>query len=160
MLSTSEPEPHWWVLGRTKDLSVDIHSQSIHWALWTTLMKREYFSFFYHTTSILAKLSTCCFEHSGDMRVSLLVNMRHSEYSWEGRNTCLWIYALNLLKEHSGEHWWVGLSTAPQAFWQTSTPGALNTLVTSVVRYKLVPATLISPGKEETRACWYTLSIY
>ena len=40
-------------------------------------------------------------------------------------------------------------------FWQSSTPGALNTLVTSVVLYSLTRATLMSPGNDETRVCGY-----
>ena len=76
------PEPHWWVLGRTKHVSVDK-------------------------------------------------------------------YALNLFIEHSGEHWWeqnIFCSfTTPQAFWQSSAPGALSTLVISVVLYSL------------TRAHWWVL---
>ena len=50
------------------------------------------FLFIHHTTNILAKLSTWCFEHSGDISYSLLVNPSHTNESWEGRNTCLWIY--------------------------------------------------------------------
>ena len=48
--------------------------------------------FVHHTTSILAKLSTRCFEHSGGISCSLLVNPSRTDESWEGRNTCLWIY--------------------------------------------------------------------
>ena len=55
-------------------------------------MRTEYFLFVHHTTSILAKLSTWCFEHSGDIRSSLLVNPSHTDESWEGRTTCLWIH--------------------------------------------------------------------
>ena len=69
-----------------------IRSEFIHWALWRTLMRTEYFLFLHHTTSILAKLSTWCFEHSGDISCSLLVNLSHTGESWEGRNMCLWIY--------------------------------------------------------------------
>ena len=58
------------------------------------------------TTSILPMLSTWCFEHSDDISCSLLVKPSHHDESWEARNTCLWIYALNLLIKHSGEHWW------------------------------------------------------
>ena len=50
-----------------------IRSEFIHWALWRTLMRTKYFLFVHHTTSILAKLSTWCFEHSGDISCSLLV---------------------------------------------------------------------------------------
>ena len=69
-----------------------IRSEFIHWALWRTLMKIEYFLFVHHTTCILIELSSWCFEHSGDVSVSLLVNLSHTDESWEGRNTCLWIY--------------------------------------------------------------------
>ena len=55
-------------------------------------MRTEYFLFVNHTTSILAKISTWCFEHSGDISCSLLVNPSHTDESWEGRNTCLWTY--------------------------------------------------------------------
>ena len=40
---------------------------------------------YHHTTSILTKLSTWCFEHFGDISCS---------ESREGRNTCMWIYIL------------------------------------------------------------------
>ena len=42
-----------------------------------------------------------------------------------------------------------------QAFWQSSAPGALSTLVTSIVLYSLTRATLMSPGKDEARVCVY-----
>ena len=61
-----------------------IRSEFIHWALWRTLMRTEYFLFVHHTTSILAKLSTWCFEHSGNVNCSLLVNPSHTGESWEG----------------------------------------------------------------------------
>ena len=43
-----------------------------------------------------------------------------------------------------------------------STPGALSTLVTSVVLYSLTQARLMSPGKNETRVCglWVYIYIY
>ena len=66
-----------------------MRSEFIHWALWRTLMRTEYFLFVHHTTSILAKLSTWCFEHSGDISCSLLVDPSHTDESWEERNTCL-----------------------------------------------------------------------
>ena len=31
-------------------------------------------------------------EHSGDISCSLLVNPSHTDESWAGRKTCLWIY--------------------------------------------------------------------
>ena len=70
---------------------------------------------------------------------------------------------LNLFIEHSGEHWWeenIFCSfTPPQAFWQSSAPGALSTLVTLAVLYSLTQATLMRPGKVETRVCGYRLLI-
>ena len=51
-----------------------------------------YIMFVHHTTSIFAKLRIWCFEHSGDISCSLLVNPNHTDESWEGRDTCLWIY--------------------------------------------------------------------
>ena len=51
-----------------------IRSEFIHWVLWRTLMRTEYFLFVQHTTTILAKLSTWCAEHSDDISCSLLVN--------------------------------------------------------------------------------------
>ena len=61
-------------------------------------MKTEYFLFVYHATSILEKLSTWCFEHSGDIRCSLLFNSSHTDESQERQNTCLWIYILYIHK--------------------------------------------------------------
>ena len=69
-----------------------IYIYYIYINMWRTLIRTEYFLFVHHTTSILAKLSTWCFEHSGDISCSLLVNPSHTDESWEGRNTCLWIY--------------------------------------------------------------------
>ena len=44
------------------------------------------------TTSILAKLSTWCFKHSGDISCSLHVSASHTDESWAGKNTCMWIH--------------------------------------------------------------------
>ena len=70
-------------------------------------------------------------------------------------------YTLNLFIEHSGEHWWeqnIFCSfTTPQVFWQSSAPGALSTLVTSVtsvVLYSLTRATLMSSWKDsDSNSC-------
>ena len=127
-------------------------------------MSTECFLFIYHTISIWKKFSTWCFEDSGDSSFSLLVNSSHTNESLEGGNTHLWIYALNLFIGHSGENWWeqniFGSFTAPQAFWPSSTPGALSTVVTSVVLCEWTRATLIIPGKDGTRVCGYMLWIY
>ena len=49
------------------------------------------------------------------------------------------ISALNLFIEHSGECWWEQkfFVRSPQAFWESSAPVVLSTLVTSVVLYLL-----------------------
>ena len=47
---------------------------------------------------------------------------------------------------------------SPQAFRQSSAPGTLSTLVTSVVLYLLTSATRMSPGKNETHVCGYVCS--
>ena len=44
---------------------------------------------------------------------------------------------------------------SPQAFWQSSAPVVLSTLMTSVVLYSLTRATLTNPRKDETRVCGY-----
>ena len=63
-------------------------------------MQTEYFLFVHYTTSILAKPSTWCFEHSGDISYSLLIDPSLTDESWEGRNMSVDIYALNLFIEH------------------------------------------------------------
>ena len=40
-------------------------------------------------------------------------------------------------------------------YWQSSAPGVLSTLVTSVVFYLLSQATLMSPGKDKICVCVY-----
>ena len=62
----------------------------------------------------------------------------------------LYIYIYIILYIHR-----LYIHISPQAFWQSSAPGALSTLVTSVVLYSLTRATLMSPGKDETRVCGY-----
>ena len=80
------------------------------------------------TTSILVKLSTCCFELSGDISYSLLVNPSHTDESWAGRNTCMWIstlsiHSLSTLKNTDENK--IFFVRSPQAFWLSSTPGVL-----------------------------------
>ena len=47
---------------------------------------------------------------------------------------------------------------SPQAFWLSSTPGVLSTLVTLAVLYSITRATLMSPGQDETCVCGYVRS--
>ena len=61
-----------------------------------------------------------------------------TDESWEGRNTCMWIYtfwiySLSTLENTDENKIFFCSFTTPQAFWQSSAPGALSTLVTSVV---------------------------
>ena len=44
---------------------------------------------------------------------------------------------------------------SPQAFWLSSAPGVLSTLVTLVVLYSLIRATLMSYWQDEIRVCGY-----
>ena len=67
-------------------------------------MRTEYFLFLDHTTVVLKKLSTWCFEDSGDISFSLFVNSTHTNGYWKGENTCLWIYGLDFFIGHSGVH--------------------------------------------------------
>ena len=53
-------------------------------------MRTKYFLFVHHKR--FGKAQHLVFEHSGDINCSLLVNPSHTDESWEGRNTCLWIY--------------------------------------------------------------------
>ena len=53
--------------------------------IYTQTIYTEYFSFVHHTTSILAKLSTWCIEHSVEINCSLLVSLSHTDESREGR---------------------------------------------------------------------------
>ena len=56
-------------------------------------MRTNFFFFFCSfTTSILAKLSSWCFEDSRDISSSLLVYPSHTDDFWAGRNTCMWKY--------------------------------------------------------------------
>ena len=143
---------------------MDIRSEFIQWVLLRTLIRREYFLLVQHTTSSLVKLSTWCFEHYHGISCSLLINPNHIDDSWEGRNTSLWIYALNFFIAHSGEHWWENKIlcpiTTPDPFRQRSAPGALSTIMKSVFLNSLTRATLMSPGKDETRVCGYMLWPY
>ena len=87
---------HWWVLDGKDETHVCgyICSEFIHWTLWRKLMMRAEYLFVHHTTRILAKLCTWCFEHSGDISCSLLLNPSHTDESWERQNTCMWTYML------------------------------------------------------------------
>ena len=141
-----------------------IRSEFIHWALWRTLIRTEYFLFVHHSTSILGKLTIWCFEHSGDISCFLLVNLSHTDHSWEGRNTCLWKNALNKFMEHFGEECWEENNfwsfAIPQSFWKRWAPGVFSTILISVVLNSLTWATRMSPGKDEIRVCGYALWIY
>ena len=125
-------------------------------------MRTEYFLFVHHTTSILAKLSTWCFEHSGDISCSLLVNLSHTDESWKWRNTCLWIYALNLFIDHSGVYWW------EQKYFCLFTTSILAKLGTCCFEHSgdIIYFLLVNPShtdeswEGQTRVCGYILYIH
>ena len=115
-----------------------------------------------YTTSILAKLSTWCFEHSGNINCSLLINLSHTDESWARWNMCmwicmLWIYSLSIL-ENTDENK-IFFVRSSQAFWLSSAPRVLSALVTSVVLYSLTWATMMSPGQDKTCVCGYIYKI-
>ena len=74
-----------------KPVSVYIHALNLSIE---QLGEQNIFLFVHHTKSILAKLNTRCFEHFGDISCSLLVIPSHTDESWEGRNTCLWMFRI------------------------------------------------------------------
>ena len=108
-------------------------------------------------------LSTWCFEHSGDISSSLLVNLSHTHESWAGRNTwcgyvcsefIYWALWRTMIRT---KYFFV---CSPDPFWLCSVPGVLSTLVTSVVFYSLTQATLISPVQDKTHVCRYVHSAF
>ena len=99
----------------------------------------------------ISKLRTWCFQYSCDISCSLLVNPSHTDKSWAGRSTSMWIctiwiYSLSTLQNTDENK--IYFIRSPQAFWLSSAPGVLSTLVTSVVIYSLTQATLMSPGQD------------
>ena len=67
-------------------------SEFIHWALRRTLMRTNFM--FVCSPQAIWQSSAPCLEHSGDNNCSLLVDPSCTDESWEGRNTCLWIYLM------------------------------------------------------------------
>ena len=57
------------------------HSHNSH--IYSLIYSHSHIHIYTFTTSALAKLSTCCFEHSGDISFSWLVNPSHTDESWE-----------------------------------------------------------------------------
>ena len=84
------PEPYWWVLGRTKHVPADIHTEFIPWALWRTLMRTN----FVRSPQAIWQSSAPFLDHSGDISCSLLVDLSHTNEAWEGQNLCLLICTL------------------------------------------------------------------
>ena len=73
----------------------------------------------------------------------------------------LWIYSWSTVENTDANRLIIFCSsTTPQAFLRSSAPGALSTLVTYVVLYSLTRTTLMSPGKNEIRACRYALNFF
>ena len=152
---------------------MDISSEFIHWALWRTLMKTNFFfcspqafwlssapgTFSTLVTSVVLYLVTrATLVGPGQDKTHVcgtpLMSPTDGESHWwvlgRTKQVSMDIYVLNLFIEHFGDHWWEQnifcLFTTPEAFWQSSAP---------VVLFSLTRATLMSPGKDETRACGY-----
>ena len=133
----------------------------IHWACWRTLIKTEYLCSFITPQAF--------WQSSAPGTVSTLVTsvvlyslVRATLMSPGKDETCVCgvnIHALNLFIERSGEHWGeqnIFYSfTTTQEFWQSSAPGTLSSLVTSINLYSLIWATLMSLVRDETRFCGY-----
>ena len=130
------------------------------YSLWITLENTDdskVFLFAHHPTRILAKLSTRCFEHSGEISCSLIratlmipgkdktrvCRLRHSEFI----HLTLWRTLMRT------EYFLFVYYTT--SIWKNSTSDALSYLVTSVVLYSFTRATLMSPGKDEILVCGY-----
>ena len=77
-----------------------------------------------------------------------------NEVLWSG-GEYIYVYEYFIYEYMNIEHNIFCSFTTSQEFWQSSAPGALSTLVTSVVLCSLTRATLMSPGKDETRVCGY-----
>ena len=100
-------------------------------------------------------------EHSGNISCSLLVKPSGTDESCAGQKmVCGYIRSEFI-------HWalWRTLMRttffyvcSPQVIWLSSAPGALSTLLTSVVLYSLTLTRLMSPGQDEIRLCRYIRS--
>ena len=93
-------------------------------------------------TDLLTRIYKVCFSFKNN-------------YSRKERDEIFLTQFSKLQKSRTLAHWWeqnIFCSfTTPQAFWQSSAPGALSTLVTPVVLYSLTRATLMNPGKDEVK---------
>ena len=100
-------------------------------------------------TDLLTRIYKVCFSFENN-------------YSRKERDEIFLTQFSKLQKSRILAHWWeqniFRSFTTPQAFWKSSAPGALSTLVTSVVLYSLTRATLMSPEKFETLVCGYIRS--
>ena len=93
-------------------------------ALWRTLMRTKCFLFVHHTTSILAKLSTWCFEHSGDISCSLLVNPSHTDET----RVCEYVDIWGI------HHWRILWSSYRKLAWRGFEPTTTDALTDWAVR--------------------------
>ena len=82
-------------------------SEFIHWALWRTLIRTEYFLFVHNTTNILAKLNTWCFEHFGDIEPHWWVLERTEHVSMD---RALSIYLVSTLENTDENRIFLGRS--------------------------------------------------
>ena len=105
-----------------------------------------------NTSSSMNRICTCTENRDNNPVYENSFKILMITYSHSLNSFLIYIY-----REREREHWWeqnIFCSfTTPQVFWQSSAPGASSTLVTSVVLYSFTRATLMSPGKDETRVC-------
>ena len=137
-----------------------VRSEYIHWALWRTLIRTKYFfalspqAFWLSSEpGVLSTLVTSVVFYLLT-RAPLMRpgqdEMRVCEYvRSEFIHSALWRTLIRT------KYFFV---CPPQAFWLSSEPSVLSTLVTSVVLYLLTRATFMSPGQDETRVCRYVSS--
>ena len=79
---------HHLILHPKINCSVDIPERK-----WYTMSQKMMHYIICHITlSRDGYIRSLFIEHSGDISCSLLVNQSHTDESWEGRKTCMWIY--------------------------------------------------------------------
>ena len=136
-------------------MSVDIRSEFIHWELWRTLVRTEYVFVcsphhqHFGKAGALSTLVTSVVLYPLTRAILMSPGMDETRVC----GYTFWIYSLSTLENTDENKIFFCSFTTPQAFWQSSAPGALSTLVTSAVHYSLTRATMMSPGKDETRVC-------
>ena len=116
-------------------MSVDIRSEFIHWELWRTLVRTEYVFVCsphhqrFGKAGALSTLVTSVVLYPLTRAILMSPGMDETRVC----GYTFWIYSLSTLENTDENKIFFCSFTTPQAFWQSSAPGALSTLVTSVV---------------------------